>query len=231
MWEATAKQLSALSRLFSSSVIHEMAMKGRSALFARLLRELDGVVRPLSRALVRDVFESAFEMLRHGGRRAEYIYKAALTHRVLMGRHSLRMACMLSEFRTGECKADIAILNRTTTVYEIKSEWDSLTRLKRQIENYRKVFATVFVIAGERHVTAVLRDTPSDFETLAPELVHSAMLATLKRTRDMQPLASLVDRLPRSLQAAALSVPLRKGDHDRFVATLNTPLRHARAWS
>ena len=294
--ETTAKQLTALSRLFSSGVIRDMAVKGRSALFARLLRELDGVVQTLSYAPVRDVFESAFDLLRQGGLRDEYVYKAALTHRVLMGRHSLRTACMLSEFRTGDCKADIVILNGTTTVYEIKSERDSLSRLKRQIASYREVFAKVFVIAGERHVDAVLRETASDvgvmaldsryyistrrealeapervsplaifdtlrteeakvvlrtlsiavpdapntrmrqemrrrFEGLSPKLVHNAMLLTMKQTRDMRPLASLVDRVPRSLQAAALSVPLRKSDHDRLVATLDVPLREARAWS
>jgi hypothetical protein len=259
----------------------------------RLIREAN--VQPRG-PLVRDVFESAFEILKQRGLRDEYIYKAALTHRILMGTHSLRTACMLSEFRAGECKADIAILNGTTTVYEIKSERDSLSRLERQIENYRKVFASVFVIAGENHVDAVLGATPADvgvmsldrryyistrrkaknrpdricpvavfdalrtseakdvltglgiavpdtpntllraklrkhFETLRPEDAHEGMLRTLKRTRDLRPLASLVDRLPDSLQAAALSVPLRRGDHDRLVGAVNSPFKLALAWS
>jgi hypothetical protein len=290
---ANAKQLSALSRLFSSTVFRELATKGKSVVFARLVREAD--VQPRGE-FVRDVFESAFEILKQRGLRDEYIYKAALTHRILMGTHSLRTACMLSEFRAGECKADVAILNGTTTVYEIKSERDSLSRLERQIENYRKVFASVFVIAGENHVAAVLDATPPDvgvmsldhryyistrrkavnrpdricplvvfdalrtseakeiltdlgvavpdtpntllrtelrkrFETLRPEEVHEGMLRTLKRTRDLRPLASLVDRLPNSLQAAALSVPLRRGDHDRLVGAVNAPLKLALAWS
>jgi hypothetical protein len=293
---ASSKQLSALSRLFSSTVFRELAAKGKSAVFARLIHDADALPRRAGTALVRDVFESAFEILKQGGLRDEYIYTAALTHRVLLGRHSLRTACMLSEFRVGDCKADIAILNGTTTVYEIKSERDSLTRLERQIENYRKVFASVFVIAGENHVQTLLDATPSDvgvmsldhrhyistrrdaknqpgricpvtvfealrtseakellfglgvavpdvpntllrtelrnrFKTLHPEDVHAGMLRTLKKTRDLQPLASLVARLPDSLQAAALSVQLRKGDHERLVHAVNTPLKHALAWS
>jgi hypothetical protein len=290
------KRLSALSRLFSSTVFREMAVKGKSATFTRLVREAELLPRPIGSSLVRDVFELAFEALKGVGLRDEYIYKAALTHRVLLGKHSLRTACMLSEFRAGDCKADIAILNGTTTVYEIKSERDSLSRLERQIENYRQVFASVYVIAGENHVDAILKATAKDvgvmsldrryyistrreasnlpgrinpitvfealrtneatdilkglgvdvpvvpntrlraelrkrFELLHPEDVHAGMLSTLKRTRDMQPLSALVDRLPLSLQAAALSVPLRRGDHERLVDTINTPLRDAMAWA
>ena|ERR1700761_6020925 len=292
---ASLKQLSALSRLFSSSVVRELATKGKSAVFAGLVREADALLDPFDYALVRDVFEAAFKRLRCAGSRDEYVYKAALTHRVLMGRHSLRTACMLSEFRAGACKADIAILNGTTTVYEIKSERDSLSRLERQVQNYRKVFASVVVIAGENHVDAVLSATPPDvgvmsldrrdyistrreaenrpgricpltvfealrtdeakevlreigvtvpavpntrlrtelrarFTTLRPEALHDAMLKTLKRTRAMQPLENLVGRLPHSLQAAALSVPLRKGDHDRLVTAVNTPMQQVWAW-
>lgn len=217
--------------------------------------------------------------------RDEYIYKAALTHRILMGTHSLRTACMLNEFRTGKSKADVAILNGTTTVYEIKSERDSLTRLEQQLDNYRKVFASVYVIAGESHVNAVLEATPSDvgvvslsrrfqittrrnaenlpqricpltvfealrtaeaadvvlnaglsvpdvpntrmrselrdqFVRLAPKVVHAGMLRTLKRTRNLLPLERLVDRLPLSLHAAALSVC--------HAQSRNEPKRHIR---
>lgn len=292
----TSKHLSALSRLFSSAVVRELAAKGKSGIFARLVRETGVLALRAGPVFVRDAFEAAFAILRRDGQRDEYIYKTALTHRVLLGRHSLRTACMLSEFRAGQCKADIAILNGTTTVYEIKSERDSLSRLERQIENYRKVFASVFVIAGENHVATVLDATSPDvgvmklsnrhsittvreatnrpdricpitvfeairtneameilsglgvsipsvpntlmrgelrnrFATLRPEDVHAGMVRTLRRTRDMQPLASLVHRLPASLQAAALSMPLRRGDHDRLIAAVNTPLAQALSWS
>jgi hypothetical protein len=69
------------------------------------------------------------------------------------------------------------------------------------------------------------------FGKLNPKDVHSAMLRTLKRTRDLRPLTSLVSRLPDSLHAAALCVPLRKSDHDRLVDAVNTPLERAMVWS
>jgi hypothetical protein len=289
-------QLAAISRLFSSSVIHEMARKGRSPLFARLVTQSQ-VLRSMSLSeRVYTVFEAAFSLLKRQGYRHEYIYKAALTHKILLGKHSLQTASMISEFRVGDCKADVAILNGTATVYEVKSERDSLTRLERQIAAYATVFAKVYVIAAESHIRAVANTVPDSvgilclnsrhqistlrdatdrpertspgaifdsiraeearmilfsfgvsipcvpntelhavlreaFLKLDPIQAHEGMVRVLKRTRNLLPLSALVDQLPPSLQTAALSVPLRKVDHQRLVAAVNTPLMDAMGWA
>jgi len=285
-----------MTRLFSSAVFREMATKGRSPLFARLVALADITNRCADDATVGEAFDATFDVLKTAGRRDEYIYRSALTHNVLIGTHSLNTACMLTEFRAGACKADLAILNGTATVYEIKSERDSLSRLANQVDNYKQVFAKVYVIASERHVTGVLDTVPNDvgvmmlgsryrittvreaedrpdricpatvfeslrsgeavailkrlkiavpevpntqrhaamrsvFTQLDPTAVHKAMVATLKRTRDLSPLSNLVDDLPRSLHAAALSIPVRRADHGRIVEAVSTPLGAAMAWS
>jgi hypothetical protein len=203
---------------------------------------------------------------------------------------------MLTEFRAGSCKADLVILNGTATVYEIKSERDSLVRLANQVQNYKQVFAKVFVIASEDHIAGVL-DTVSDdigvmmlssryrittirgaedrpericptsvfeslrmaeaaailkslsievpdlpntqrhtamreiFKDLDPVAIHCSMVSTLKRTRDLAPLSGLVSRLPRSLHAAALSIKVRRTDHNRVVEAISTPLDAAKKWA
>ena len=159
-----ATQLSALSRLFSASVLREMAKKGNSPLFARLLVDTGLLTRQACAAIrtVGAAFEAAFVDLSQLGWRDEYIYRAALTHKILLGVHSLNTASMLTEFRVGTSKADVVILNGTSTVYEIKSERDSLARLENQLSNYRKVFAKIYVIASESHVQEVLNSTSSD---------------------------------------------------------------------
>jgi hypothetical protein len=78
----------------------------------------------------------------------------------------------------------------------------------------------------QRH--AVLR---SLFAELDPTEVHREMVKTLKRTRSLVPLAEFVARLPVSLQAAALSVPVRRSDHDRVVSAVETPLEMAMEWA
>jgi len=200
----TPSILSATSRLFSSAVVRDLATKGRSALFARLAKEA-GLADPgRSTGTVGDLFETAFAVLRQGASRDEYVYKAALTHKVLLGKHSLRTACMLNEFRAGACKADMVILNGTATVYEIKSERDSLSRLERQLEAYRRVFPSVFVIAGENHVASVLDMVGVDDGVLQLSRRHqiSVVKAAVDRPDRINPLA-VFDSL-RAVEARAL---------------------------
>ena len=159
-------EVSAVARLFCSTVLKELARKGQSPLFARLLNESHLLGLSCDIEKVFDLFECAFEFLKHKEYRHEYIYKAALTEKVLFGIHSLQTASMISEFRVGDCKADIVILNGTGIVYEIKSERDSLSRLEKQIAAYRNVFARVNVIVGENHVEAVLDSVPEDIGVL-----------------------------------------------------------------
>lgn len=288
-------QISAVSRLFSSSVVQEMARKGKSPMFARLANEALLFSKDSSSDLVRDVFDNAFAMLKKKANRHEYVYKSALTQNILLGTHSLNTASMLTEFRVGKCKADVAIFNGTATVYEIKSERDSLSRLERQIASYRDVFAKVYVIAGENHVDAVFNSVPSDvgvlklssrhtisrlrdaldqpertnsgiifdsirlneakkilerngvdlpsvpntqlysalrelFVELPPETAHTSMVAVLKKTRNLLPLAEIVKQLPKSLQSAALSVPFRKMDQERLLDAVNTRFNDAINW-
>jgi hypothetical protein len=180
--DLTPEQLAATSRLFSSSVLRELARKGCSPLFARLAQQSMLADSLPKTAYVSCIFEAAFALLRHHGLRHEYIYKAALTHRILLGKHNLRTASMLNEFRVGECKADLAILNGTGTVYEVKSERDSLARLERQIAAYRTVFARVFVIAGENHVDAVLSAVPEDVGVL--RLDNRLCISTVREAED-----------------------------------------------
>jgi hypothetical protein len=73
-----ASQLSAMTRLFSSAVFREMAKKGRSSLFARLIQQTQFEMREGADATVGDAFDSAFRVLKTASLRDEYIYRAAL---------------------------------------------------------------------------------------------------------------------------------------------------------
>lgn len=178
----TATNFSALSRLFSSSVFRQLAEKGRSPLFARLLRDTGLLNQNVAFDTVSSAFDAAFAVLRKSGRRDEYVYRAALTHNILLGRHSLNTASLLTEFRAGSCKADLAILNGTATVYEIKSERDSLSRLENQLLNYRKVFATVYVVVAEPFVPQVIDSTSADIGVMS--LVRWDRIKTVREAAD-----------------------------------------------
>jgi len=182
MTDLASPQLAALSRIFSSGVIRELARTGRSPLFARLARQCPLLAFLPTSERVRAVFEAAFQQLKRQGCRDEYVYKAALIQKILLGRHSLQTASMLNEFRVGGCKADLAILNDSATVYEVKSERDSLARLQRQITAYATVFSRVFVITAETHVTAVMKSVPEQVGVLQLNCRHQ--ISTLREAVD-----------------------------------------------
>lgn len=152
----------AIARLFSAGVVRELATTGKSPLLGRLAPQtgLLGYVRP--DAPLRDFFDVAFAVMRRRAYRHEYVYKNALTQKVLLGTHSLKSATMLTEFRVGECKADVVILNGTSVVYEIKSERDSLARLERQLAAYLQVFDLVNVLVGANHLEATHAAVPEE---------------------------------------------------------------------
>lgn len=152
----------ALARLFSSTVVRELARRGRSSVAARLLCESSLTDSLRLTDTLEDVFESAFAVLRRERNRHEYIYKNAIAQKELLGVHSLNTSCMLTEFRAGSSATDVVILNGTSAAYEIKSERDKLDRLLKQIDDYLSVFDLVHVIAAEKHLCNLEKTIPAE---------------------------------------------------------------------
>lgn len=158
----TASQVAAISRLFSAAVIKELARRGSSPLLCRLL-PTTGLLNKFSMtATLGEFYGMAYSILRRTNNRNEYVYKSAITNNILLGVHSLLTSTMLTELRIDNCKADVVILNGTSTAYEIKSERDSITRLSSQIDAFRRVCASVNVICGDTHRAEVIRAIPED---------------------------------------------------------------------
>jgi hypothetical protein len=101
-----------------------------------------------SNRTVGEFLEAAYSYL-NAGYRAEYIYKNTIARKILLGRHSIATTRMFTEFRVEQSKADVVLVNGTTTAYEIKTELDSLERLNVQLAAYCRVFDRVFVVTCE----------------------------------------------------------------------------------
>ena len=88
--------------------------------------------------------------------RCEYVYKNTLATKLyLTGRHSLQNSFLTDELRSGNSRADVVIVNGTSTVYEVKSKFDSLNRLEGQMNDYRKVFDRIYVVTTAEKTKAV----------------------------------------------------------------------------
>lgn len=153
------KHHSLLARLFSNPVVGELASRRRSRLLDYVLRH-SGLSRSSGGATLGQMLEEIYWLLwRHY--RCEYVYKNALVSKILLGRHSLNTSTLLTEFRTGTSKADLVIVNGTSTVYEIKTELDSLDRLGSQLGSYLRVFDKVYVVTHESQVPKIEREVAS----------------------------------------------------------------------
>ncbi|WP_409483878.1 sce7726 family protein [Arsenicicoccus dermatophilus] len=204
---------SALTRIFSPGVYRDLSTKGYSPMLGRLLIQT-GIVAQVGRnACLAEGFEYAFNILSRIGARDEYVYKSAIAQKVAMGRHSLRTATLVSEWRVGPNKADLVLLNGTATAYEVKSERDTLSRLPGQIASYSKVFASVCIVASPNHIPQILKIAPPDVGVMTLSARYTLQSVRAPENRPSRTSsADIVDVLRVSeatavLQALGVSVP------------------------
>jgi hypothetical protein len=152
--------------MLSPAVVRSLGTTGRSPLLARLLADAK-LQDTYQLATVQSALQQAFDILRSTGNRDDYVYRSAVTQKLFVARHSFRTATPLFEARTGSSRADVVILNGTSTAYEIKSERDSMARIHNQLLDYRQVWATVNVVTSPSRVNEVLKLVPSDVGVIA----------------------------------------------------------------
>jgi hypothetical protein len=106
---------------------------------------------------------------------------------------------MLTELRVGNCKADVVVLNGTSTVYEIKSEYDSFERLQNQIGSYIMMFDMVNVITSTSQLSKLKEVLPSEVGVM--ELTREDTIRIISEP------ASNRERVDPSLLFASLTKP------------------------
>jgi hypothetical protein len=88
--------------------------------------------------------------------RVETVYKNAIARKLLVGRHGLRSATLLQELRIGNSIVDMVLLNGVCEAFEIKTEFDSPDKLRKQLEDYYRAFTRVTVVCDELKTTQYL---------------------------------------------------------------------------
>jgi hypothetical protein len=200
--------LTDLPAVFSTTIIREIAQTGRSAKLVRILDQCAFLERVDPHLTMGQLFDTVFAYLKVLGRRDEYIYRSAVTQKILLGRHSLRTASVLNEVRVGSSKADMVVFNGTSTAYELKSERDSLSRLAGQLSDYSRVYASVYVVTSPSQAPEVLATTSSDVGVL-----------TLTRRFTLTTERAAVDD-PFKLDPASMLDTMRNGEAVRLLHRL-----------
>lgn len=228
-----------LPRLFAASHLQHLAWYGFSDLlpFARDLIEREA---PLPRRpTVTDLLEGAFKVMRLRYP-VEYVYKAYLLKRRLFGTHSPRTTACYFEHPAGNARADMLLVNGEATVFEIKSRFDQVTRLRSQLEEYYKCFTRVTIVTEDGDAEAYLDRLPTHVgvATLTPRFSISTKRSP-SRHRDGLEHASLFRMLHQSERhciAEALGLRVSRLDPavryrsilDRFSSAMSVEEAHAR---
>lgn len=96
--------------------------------------------------------------------RNEYFYKNELLNSLLIQNGKISSCSALTELPVADSKTDMIFIdeNDVGTVYEIKTELDTLNRLESQIQDYYKAFPYIYVVTSSGHLRQleqVLKDT------------------------------------------------------------------------
>lgn len=131
-----------LSVLYNRTFVRKIISNNYKNYLENILSRSNYLIKEVSLIHVLDSLYSEFKK----NYKCEYVYKNTIVNKILLGRHSLNTSTLISELNVGKSKADIVIFNGTSTVYEIKTELDSLNRLEAQLEDYLKCFDKIYVI-------------------------------------------------------------------------------------
>ena len=117
--------------------------------------------------------------------RAEYIYKNTLLNKILLGKYSTNTSTAFDEFKIGFSIADFVLLNGEAKVYEIKTEFDSLEKLDKQIKDYKKFADKIYVVSNSRFLPTLI-DRYSQTSIGIIELTNRNTLRTIIKAKSNQ---------------------------------------------
>jgi hypothetical protein len=139
----STKHLSQLPQLFRSPFLRKVALGHYYKELSERL-EIAGLSQLLMLKLS-DIFESVYEILLQNYR-CEYVFKNTLMQNWFLSRHSTDHSFITDEFRVGKSRVDLALFSKTSFAFEIKTEFDSPTRLPSQSNAYMKVFDYIYIV-------------------------------------------------------------------------------------
>lgn len=113
------------------------------------------------------------------------------------------------EMYVDSSRVDVARINGESYAIEVKTEFDRLDKLSRQVEDYAKVFEHVMVIAHESHVERVLGLIPEYCGIQAYAAAQDQLQFSTIRTVAKNPLLAAEAQV-RNLSSRDLSVILRQ---------------------
>ena len=184
-----------LSKVFSPTLMAAFISLDPGKLSSVVTELLDaGIIKNKSLSFAK-ALDKCYEHLSKN-HRSEYIYKNQIIEALLEENHDLYSCAIIPEFRVGLSKADIAVFNGTSSVYEIKTELDSLDRLPSQMADYHQVFNHIYVVTHEKYVERI--------EAIVPKTVGIFILNAKNELTEHRPVQSNKSNVDQKTMMASL---------------------------
>jgi hypothetical protein len=80
--------------------------------------------------------------------RNEYVFKNELINSQIVDKLALSSTTIISEFKIANSIADLVFFNGSIKVFEIKTDFDNLDKLDKQLNNYRKFAQEIYIVTS-----------------------------------------------------------------------------------
>lgn len=171
--------MSAIASLFRCPFLERVAEGTHVPTMLELADYYSSFSPPSRTALLSEWFDFFYRLL-FEKYRCEYVYKNVIATNIFLSRHSLNSSFMTDEIRSAQSRGDVAILNGTSTVYEIKSHYDSFERLDTQLLDYKRVFDHIFIVTTPIKAEAATRLLDRSIGVIA--LRHDGTLSAIRES-------------------------------------------------
>ena len=138
-----------LLQLFRGPILERIAHGTHRPVFHELIDYFSFESAPPISAKLSEWYPYLYDVLLEKYR-CEYVYKNSIAQQLYLLEHpNPKKALLTDEFNIGQSRADVVVINDTSTVYEIKSEFDSFSRLEAQLLDYSRVFDKIYLVTTE----------------------------------------------------------------------------------
>jgi hypothetical protein len=138
-------------------------------------------LKPVKKLNYSNILKSIYEQLLVNYK-SEYLYKNVLLNRLLLQKYSLNTTTILNEFRVGSSLADFILLNGEARVYEIKTDLDDLSKLEKQLNDYRQFANKIYVVTSSKHVNSLIKQ----YENTDIGIIEFSSQNTLRQVKEAE---------------------------------------------
>lgn len=149
--ELNKKYIPQISKIFSKKIIKEILSTEKSELLNSIIINSKINIKPNTSYI--ELYEYFYKILKNNYPN-EYIYKNEFLLQLIKRGYKTEHV-FLQEVYVDKNIVDLVVINGKTTAYEIKTEFDSLQRLKSQLNSYSKVFDNIYIISSQKHLKKV----------------------------------------------------------------------------